>query len=56
MKYHVNAIVKCITCTEKNQPESDKEKMKPSIRQGQLYEILTYQQTKSFDIHLVHFE
>ena len=29
IKHHINEIIKGITCTEKNKPTIDKEKMKP---------------------------
>ena len=47
IKYHINEIIKRITCTEKNKPTIDKEKMKPGMTKSQLYKIMTYQQRKS---------
>ena len=48
IKYHINEIIKRITCTEKNKPEIDKEKMETGYdEKSQLYKVLTYQQRKS---------
>ena len=47
IKYHINSIIERITCTEKNKPTIDKEKMKPGMAKSQLYKIMTYQQRKS---------
>ena len=47
IKYHINEIIKRITCTEKNKPEIDKENWKPGMTKSQLYKVLTYQQRKS---------